>query len=142
MSQAESILRKMLDLANRQDADTMQQYLTDDLQFDNPVTGPTDKNGMHQFHQGFFGAFPDIHYTIDKLVDDGQVLAIESTVTGTQRGQLMAIPPTNKKMELKAAFFVEARGDKISKWRSYFDSASMLRQLGVLPEPAAAGART
>jgi len=142
MSSAETVFRQTVDLANRQDGDGIQQYLAEDLEFDNPVTGPTDKNGMQQFHASFFSAFPDLHYTIDKSVDNGKVLAVESTVTGTHKGQLMGIPPTNKKVELKAAFFVEVSGDKIIRWRSYFDTASMLRQLGVLPEPAAAGART
>jgi predicted ester cyclase len=43
----------------------------------------------------------------------------------------MGMPPTNRRIELPAAFVVDMRDGYVAKWNSYFDVATLMRQLGV-----------
>ena len=44
---------------------------------------------------------------------------------------VMGIPPTNKRIELPAAFIVDMRDGNVARWNSYSDVATLMRQLGV-----------
>ncbi|HEV8536599.1 MAG TPA: ester cyclase [Candidatus Limnocylindria bacterium] len=134
MGESESVLRAALDVANRHDLDRFFTYVADDVKFVNPVTGPTDKTGMRGFHDAFFTAFPDIHYRIDRLITSGDSVIVEITVTGTNTGAFMGMPPTKKPVEITLAFAVDTKNGKISEWHSYFDQVALQKQLGILPE--------
>jgi len=53
--------------------------------------------------------------------------------TGTHRGQLMGITPTNRKVELHGCSVIEVKNAKGGHAWVYFDNAHLLRQLGALP---------
>ncbi len=133
MAHHDTVFREMLDVANRHDLDGFQGYLADEIAFENPITGPTDTAGMRAFHSGFFAAFPDIAYHITNLVTSPDTVVAECTIKGTHQADLMGIPATHKHMSMPAAFVVRFRGGKVDKWTSYFDSATLMRQLGVTP---------
>ncbi|MDQ2965751.1 MAG: ester cyclase [Chloroflexota bacterium] len=128
----ERLVRQSLDAANRRDVDGLQKNVADEVKFVNPVTGPVDKEGMRGFHAQFFAGFPDIHYTIDRLVTEDQQVVVETTITGTHKGELMGMAATGRRMEITAAFLIDVADGKISKWHSYFDTATMLRQIGAM----------
>ncbi len=143
MNQAEKVTRTILELANRHDVDAMQSHLADDMTFVNPVTGPTDKRGMQQFHIGFFGAFPDTHYRIDRLTSAGDAIVVECTVTGTNLGEFGGSAATNNQVIIPAAFCIDVVDGKVKSWRSYLDIAGLMRQLQTVPaaQPAEVASR-
>ena len=61
----------------------------------------------------------------------------EWTLTGTHEGEYIAIPPTHRSVELPAcSIFTLGADGLIGEEVVYFDAATLLRQLGVLPESA------
>jgi predicted ester cyclase len=69
----------------------------------------------------------------------GQILATQSSVavglSGTHSGTWFGRSPTGRHFEIPAcAVFIFDEDDKIAGERGYFDSALMLRQLGLLPQ--------
>jgi steroid delta-isomerase-like uncharacterized protein len=80
------------------------------------------------------GAFPDQRNTIHALhhTDDGVI--VEFDLLGTHRGPMRGIPPTGREFTCRMiALFLFDAGDRIVCERVYFDSATILRQLGILP---------
>lgn len=77
-------------------------------------------------------AFPDQRNELIALhhIDDGVV--VEFWLRGTHRGPLLGIAPTGRAFECRmAAFFLfEPGGTGLVCERVYFDSATILRQLG------------
>ncbi|MCW5890740.1 MAG: ester cyclase [bacterium] len=82
-------------------------------------------------------AFPDQRNEVTALrhTDDG--VLVEFDLLGTHRGPLRGIPATGREFRcpMAALFFFDA-GDRIVCERVYFDSATILRQLGLLPGAA------
>jgi steroid delta-isomerase-like uncharacterized protein len=76
--------------------------------------------------------FPDqrnevlaVHHT-----DDGVI--VEFDLLGTDRGGLLGSPPTGKEFRCRMVALFLFDGDRISCERVYFDSGTILRQLGLL----------
>ena len=84
-------------------------------------------------------AFPDQRNVLIELhhADDGVI--VEFTLKGTHEGPLRGIPPTNKAFEVRTcAFFLFEDKDLVCE-RVYFDSATILGQLGLItPGPSLA----
>src|SRR3954462_13923922 len=61
--------------------------------------GPQGNKGPAGFHTvivGLRGAFPDIHYTVDEMVAEGESVAVRWHWNGTHRGQFRGYAPTGK----------------------------------------------
>ena len=56
----------------------------------------------------------------------------------TEQGEM---PPTGKSVTLEFCDVLEMKGDKIAGGRSYYDTGTMMRQLGLMPETTGAAAR-
>jgi steroid delta-isomerase-like uncharacterized protein len=132
LNQYTKIVHDLFDSINRtRDAMVMLDFLSDDIVYMNPATGRTDKKGMLGFHTMLFSAFPDIFYQIDRLIVNRDTAVIECTVTGTQKGDFVGLPPTEKQIKLALAFVVDFEEGKAKTWNSYFDTGTMMRQLVV-----------
>jgi hypothetical protein len=86
-----------------------------------------------QFMSEFCDAFPDLHATIDDIVAEGDKVVVRYTVTGTHKGEMMGIPPTNKKVKLWMIEIDHFVGGKCVEGWSSMDTLGFMQQLGVIP---------
>ena len=91
--------------------------------------------------QMYTAAFPDSHFDIKTLRSDGDFVTAEFVVTGTHKGDLMGISPTNKKVSMPGCAVIELRDGKVHRERGYMDMMHLMKQLGVAPEPASVRSR-
>ncbi len=84
-------------------------------------------------------AFPDLHFTIEELVAEGDTVAGRLTMSGTHEGPLMGTPPTGRSMRQDHMHFVRFRDSKAIEHWGVRDDLGMMRQLGVIPEPEQGG---
>lgn len=103
-------------------------------------TGP---EGSKQYSRMWADAFPDGRIAIDKIISAGDTVVVEFTGRGTQTGTLDTpageIAATGRSVTLQLCDVLEFASDgKIKAQRTYFDSASLLAQLGIMPEAGAA----
>jgi ketosteroid isomerase-like protein len=77
-----------------------------------------------------------------KVVESGDQAVGEMTYRGTQTGPLVGpageIPPTGKSVELRGAAWITIRDGRIARFDGYYDTMSMMVQLGLMPAPATA----
>ncbi len=88
-----------------------------------------------QMQSESYDAYPDTHYTINDMVAEGDKVATRVTMTGTNKGEYMGRPPTNKKVTVSGIIIERLAGGKIVEDWSVFDSLGEMRQLGLLPTP-------
>ena len=80
----------------------------------------------------YLTAFPDLRFSIDQLLPSGDYAVTRYTATGTHRGDLMGIAPTNRRAETHGCTIAEIRNGKIVRSWAYWDTGHLLRQLGVM----------
>jgi steroid delta-isomerase-like uncharacterized protein len=138
-----SIARRLYDGWNERAFDEVVQYVADDGEL--TTVGPGDvfrgKDGARKYNENWANGFPDGRITIDRVHADGDTVIVEFTGRGTHTGTLVTsmgdIPATGRSMTLKLCDVIEFRDGLIVRQRSYFDTGSMMAQLGLLPAQAA-----
>lgn len=75
-------------------------------------------------------AIPDIHYKIESLINDGDVVAVNTTVTGTAQTQFFGLPAGQKTIRVKQMFFFRMEGGKIKEEWEVLDGDLMMKQMG------------
>jgi steroid delta-isomerase-like uncharacterized protein len=86
-----------------------------------------------QFVSEFYSAFPDLHFTIDDMVVEGDKAAARWTMTGTHKGEFRGISPTNKKVTIWAISIDRFAGGKVVETWERFDTMGLMQQLGLAP---------
>ena len=122
-----------LEALNRQDVEGVLAFYTDDVVFDDaslaePLCG---KPAMRRYMADFFAGFPDLRVELRQLFGEGRVAAAEYELVGTHLGPLEDYPPTGKTFRVRALSVYEYDGERFSREAFYWDSATMLRQLGL-----------
>ena len=100
------------------------------------------KEGFKQYDQNWLTAFPDGKIEVKKIMSAGESLVVElvgrGTHTGAFRSPTGVIPPTGKKVELHVCDVMQIRNGEIVLGHSYYDIASLLKQLGQVEKLRAA----
>ena len=111
--------------------------LTDDVVYEDK-TVPANLHGkkeVQDFAQAWFNAFPDMSFTLTSFIIDGNRGAMEWTSTGTHKGDMPGMPASNKVYKIPGVSIVECSNGKITHDADYWDNATVMRQLGFLPQP-------
>jgi steroid delta-isomerase-like uncharacterized protein len=83
--------------------------------------------------KGWHQAFSDITIVPEKLIAEGDLVAIYWIARGTNTGTGNGLPATGKKAELAGITIWRIVDGKIKEEWSAFDQLSMMQQLGLLP---------
>jgi steroid delta-isomerase-like uncharacterized protein len=76
-----------------------------------------------------FTAIPDLHYTIDNAIAEGDMVAVNSTVTGTANSEMFGLPAAQKKVRFKQMFFFRLNNNKITEEWEVVDGDGLKAQL-------------
>ncbi|GAA2760876.1 ester cyclase [Actinopolymorpha rutila] len=96
-----ALVRRLFDdVVNRWSLDHLDEFVTETFQVspeeDGPVRGPEN---ARQFFLWLQGVFPDVHYTIDDLVVEGDKAVARMHARGTHRGEYYGHPATGLLVE-------------------------------------------
>ena len=78
-------------------------------------------------------AFPDQRNELIALHHCDDAVIAEFDLLGTHQGSLRGLPPTGKEFRCRMAAFFLFEEERLVCERVYFDTATILRQLGLLP---------
>lgn len=90
--------------------------------------------GICQMAARYWHAFPDLQFLEEGSVAEGDKLALFWTIQGTHRGELMKIPPTGKRVQVRGVSLLTLESGKIRRALYLWDVAGFLRALGLLPD--------
>ena len=139
-----SLARTLYEAFNERDFDKQADYMTPDSTITIVGSGDTYQGpgGARKYNMMWAEAFPDGKITIDNIVAAGGFVVVEFTGRGTHTGTLAgpagSIPATGRAVTLKLCDVLEISQGMVTSQRTYFDTASLMSQLGVaIPERAA-----
>ena len=84
---------------------------------------------VKKFYNSFWEIFPDARIEIDELVEEGDVLVVRHTTTGTQQQDFMGISATGRKLELPGISVLHFRNGQCYERWTCSDSLLLLNQL-------------
>src|SRR5215213_8850448 len=80
-------------------------------------------------------AFPDQRNELLALHHSDDAVIVEANLYGTHEGPFRGLPPTGRKFEMRFCAIFVFDDDRLVCERVYFDSATVLRQLGIAHDP-------
>jgi predicted enzyme related to lactoylglutathione lyase/ferritin-like metal-binding protein YciE/predicted ester cyclase len=134
-----ALAREVFAALNAHNLDLFDKLVAKDYRADLPgETRQVNLADTHIWLQGFFAAFPDLHYQTNQVASGGDTTFVEWTATGTHSGpfRLMngpTIPATNRKVKFDGVTIFQFHNDKLTHSRVISDTGSVMRQLGMLP---------
>ena len=129
------------------DLDTAVGTVAEDFELVDVAAGQTflGPDGCRRWLATFRTALPDAWTETVSIFAEGDRVASEHIGRGTHTGPFVTaagkIPATGRKVELRIAEFYEMREGKIVRLHAYYDSGTMMRQLGLLPAVGGTGER-
>lgn len=100
-----------------------------------PETDARGIDGYRDYHRALRAAFPDLRYTIEDQVAEGDKVVTRWTARGTHQGPYAGIPATGKSGTVRGVTTDRILdGRTVECWTS-LDELGLLQQLGVLPQP-------
>ncbi len=141
---ATSELERMLDewaraLSSKNSSNDPERVLTlfvDDCVFEDVTLGVVarGKEELRSFVKGAFAAVPDFKYGLTSRFAASQWAVIEWVMSGTHKGDLPGMPATGKRFSsVRGSSILELEAGKIRRESDYWDAATFMKQVGLLP---------
>jgi steroid delta-isomerase-like uncharacterized protein len=141
---ATSDLDRMLDdwamawsSAENNDPERVVALFANDCVFEDVTFGVVarGKEELRGFVNGAFAAIPDFKYRLTSRFAAGQWAAIEWVMSGTHTGDFPGMPATGKRFSsVRGSSILELEAGKIRRQSDYWDAATFMRQVGLLPQ--------
>lgn len=133
----EAIVRRFIDeILNQGRFELIPELIHPEYRYIGPDgTELLGRDALADLLRGFRSGFSDLEARVATTVDHSDVVAMTMTLTGTHDGDFDGIPPTGAHLELPIAIFTTLANGQIIEDREYYDTATILHQLGNSPDP-------
>jgi steroid delta-isomerase-like uncharacterized protein len=136
--------QKVMDMLNSGKMDDMGKYCADNMV--DHQTFPGQKPGLAGVKEamtGFRAGFPDLKFTTNHITADSNMIWAQYTLTGTNSGPFMGMPPSGKSFKIEGMDLIRLENGKCVEHWGYDEHGKMMEQLGMMPPmgapPADAG---
>jgi steroid delta-isomerase-like uncharacterized protein len=138
----ELVKRVLEEAFSRGDVDVLEEVLADDFVAHAPSepghgAETQDRERLAEEIERNREAFPDMTFTVEEIVAEGDTVAVRWSARGTHEGELMGMEPTGEAVDMRGMNFLHIENGKIAEDWVLWDSLGMMQQLGIGPEPPA-----
>jgi predicted ester cyclase len=135
-----AFVRRFVDYINNDNLAAIDEFFSPDYTYHNSsMPEVKDLSTVKELNAMFYGAFPDIRFTLEDLVAEGDKVVYRGSARGTHKGEFMGIAPTSKQVTFTSIVISRIANGKFQEdWES-MDGMYVLQQLGVIPRPDTQG---
>lgn len=136
-----AIARRLMEAAWKEgDFETAGSLLADDYVGHSAGMGKTFRSidDLREFVETMKDGFPDLSMEIEEQVADGDTVVNRWIMRGTHDGEFMGVEPTGRSIEMSGIGIFHLDDGKVAEAFTIPDTITMMRQLGLVPEPARA----
>jgi steroid delta-isomerase-like uncharacterized protein len=126
------IRRAIEEIWNGRNYDNVEEFISRDFVVHAATPGEEihGPEGARQFHIQLRKAFPDIHFTVEDQIAEGDRVVTQWTAKGTHKGEFKGMPPTGKQFKVTAIDIDRIEKGKVVECWTKMDELGLLRQLG------------
>ncbi len=132
-----AIVRRFVDeVITQGDFDAAVQFVWEDVveQVPLPGQGP-GLEGLKDILRAMRAAFPDLIFSIQEQVAEGDKVASRFEWTGTHQGTFLGVTPTGRSVRVWGVVIDRLEKGRIKDTRIIMDTLGLMMQLGVFPSP-------
>ena len=135
-NQSKTIARKVFeDIQSQGNLALIDEIVVSDYVGHTPPTNIHGPEGAKQYVTLLREAFPDLQFTVEDQIAEGDRVVTRWTFRGTHKGQFQGMPPTGKQVTMNGSTTFRIANSKIVEGWNNPDLLGMLQQLGAVPEP-------
>jgi steroid delta-isomerase-like uncharacterized protein len=127
---------RLIDAMNSGDAELMSQTIDEVFEPDVKQHTPFEATGTQALRamvfERLYRAFPDIHITLEDLIEEGDKVVEKDLVTGTHQGEFNGLPPTGRSVSYSEIFIMRFTNGRIAEIWGVVDIFSQMKQLGLI----------
>ena len=124
-----AIMRRYYEAANKHNVDLVVEFVAPDfVDYSNKIEG---QESLREFGNILEKGFPDLHWTIEDIVAEGDKVWVRTTMTGTHKGEYRGVPPTGEKVTIKAVDIWRIVNGKIVEAWAVDDLLDFYKKLGI-----------
>jgi steroid delta-isomerase-like uncharacterized protein len=97
---------------------------------------PRGPQAMKVHIAGWIASFPDLRFSIEQMLGEGDCVVMQLLMEGTHQGPWMGIPASGKKMQIRMVTIHRVVKGKIVEDWVLVESLGFFEQLGVVPNTA------
>jgi steroid delta-isomerase-like uncharacterized protein len=133
-----SVIRAFVeDVINQGRLERADDIVIEDFVELDPLPGQAQgRDGLKEVIRQIRSAFPDILWTIDEMVAEGDKVFSRFTWSGTHEGSFLGISATGRRITVKGMVIDRLADGRMADSRILMDTLGMMQQLGALPAPA------
>jgi steroid delta-isomerase-like uncharacterized protein len=109
-----------------------------------PLAGDQDLDAVKQSISGYREAFPDLTFTVEDIFAADDKVVMRWAAVGTFENEFMGLRPTGERGDPVRGIAIDRYdedGKLVETWGQW-DTLTFMRDVGALPEGAAAGAQS
>jgi steroid delta-isomerase-like uncharacterized protein len=126
------------EVLNQGKIDSAGEYFRDDMVELVPFPGQgPGLEGLKGVLRGMLAAFPDMRWSVEEQVSEGEKVVTRFEWTGTHRGEFLGVAATGRAVRVWGVVIDRLDGGKIRETRLIMDALGLMMQLGVYPPPGA-----
>jgi steroid delta-isomerase-like uncharacterized protein len=133
---AEKVMKNNLAAWNSHDVEKILSFFADDCTYEDVALGVVNhgKKELKTFINSMFVDFPDVKLEGKSAFQSGDWAGGEWVMTGTfAHSSIPGMPATGKKFSIRGVSIQELRKGKISRNSDYWNRASFMQQVGLMP---------
>lgn len=134
-----TIVRRFVDeVITQGDIESASQFVWEDVVELVPLPGQgPGLEGLKDVLRGMRSAFPDLIFSIQEQISEGEKVASRFEWTGTHKGAFLGVPATGRSVRVWGIVIDRLEAGRIKDTRIIMDVFGLMMQLGVIPPPGA-----
>ena len=120
---------------NRGNMSIIDEVVAENFVNHDPFPGePPGREGFRQSATAMRAAFPDLHFTNEIMIAEGDIVAHRYTMHGTHSGAFLGLPPTGRQITMRGIDILRfVDGKVVDRW-ARTDDLGLMQQLGLAPQ--------
>ena len=137
MTDNSTIVKNFVDVVlNKGEIEASETFFWEDMVEQAPFPGQEPGlAGLKDVLRGMRTAFPDMHWSVEEQIAEGDKVVTRFEWTGTHRAEFFGVPATNRLVKVWGVVIDRLEGNKIKDTRIIMDALGLMMQLGAFPAP-------
>lgn len=135
--QSKELVRRVYeDVRSEGNLDVVDEIFSRDYVGHDPTAQPEEVHGPAGFKEqtvGYRSVFPDLRFTIDSLVEEGDEVVARWSARGTHHGSMTGEEPTGNEIEISGFGSWRIEDGRVAEHWGVFDVMRLLKGIGALP---------